>query len=74
MSTATTETATRSSTGSVNLVGSGVCVAYAPGTFTHDDQAKAVLLGEPADPADAILTAVDACPTAALRVVNHREV
>ena len=50
-------------------IGSGMCVVYAPGTFAHDEQAKAVVLDPAGDPIDAISTAVEACPTAALRLV-----
>jgi len=51
-------------------VGSGMCVVYAPATFTHDEQAKAVVLDPPGDPVEAIGTAVEACPTGALRLVS----
>jgi ferredoxin len=48
-------------------IGSGNCVVYAPGTFTQDDEAKAYLLDPTTDPLDAVRTAVEACPTRALR-------
>lgn len=50
-------------------IGSGMCVVYAPGTFAHDEQAKVVVLDPAGDPVDVISTAVEACPTAALRLV-----
>ncbi|ADP82435.1 ferredoxin [Pseudofrankia inefficax] len=48
-------------------IGSGLCLVYAPDFFTHDDDAKAVLVAEPtaADLAS-VRTAVEACPTSAL--------
>ncbi|HSA49308.1 MAG TPA: ferredoxin [Yinghuangia sp.] len=50
-------------------IGSGMCLIYAPGTFTHDDEAKAVLLDHAADPPDDVRTAVEGCPTGALALV-----
>ena len=38
----------------------------APGTFTHDDETKAVVVDAAADPIESIRTAVAACPTGAL--------
>ncbi|MDT3439104.1 MULTISPECIES: ferredoxin [unclassified Pseudofrankia] len=51
-------------------IGSGICVVYAPDFFTHDDEAKAMVVGE-ADGADqaAVRTAVEACPTSALALL-----
>jgi ferredoxin len=50
-------------------MGSGQCIVYAPGTFAHDGETKAVVLDSPTDPASAIEIAVEACPTGAIRVV-----
>jgi ferredoxin len=50
-------------------MGSGMCIVYAPGTFAHDEQTKAVVVDSAGDPIDAIRTAVQACPTSALRLV-----
>jgi ferredoxin len=50
-------------------MGSGMCIVYAPGTFEHDDETKAVVIDPPGDSLDAIRTAVEACPTGALRLV-----
>ena len=50
-------------------MGSGMCVVYAPGTFAHDDQAKAIVVDPAGDPIDVIRTAVEGCPTSALRLV-----
>ncbi len=49
-------------------MGSGVCLVYAPATFAHDSQNKAIILDPAGDPADAISTAVEACPMSALRL------
>jgi ferredoxin len=50
-------------------MGSGLCAMYASGTFEHDDQAKAIVVDPRGDPIDVIRTAVEACPTGALRLV-----
>jgi len=50
-------------------MGSGMCIVYAPGTFEHDEATKAVVIDPPGDPLDAIRTAIEACPTSALRLV-----
>ncbi|MFD4405215.1 ferredoxin [Nocardia sp. NPDC058499] len=47
-------------------LGCGVCAAYAPGSFTQDNEGLAVLRDPPADPVEQIRTAVDSCPTGAL--------
>lgn len=49
-------------------IGSGSCVLYAPGTFTQDETAMAVVLDDATDDIDTVHTAVDACPTRALRL------
>jgi ferredoxin len=54
-------------------MGSGLCVMYAPATFTHDDEAKATVVDPAGDPIDAIRTAVEACPMGALRLVLEGE-
>jgi len=51
-------------------MGSGMCIVYAPGTFEHDDETKAVVIDPAGDSLDAIRTAVEACPTGALRLVT----
>ena len=50
-------------------MGSGMCIVYAPNTFAHDDETKAVVIDPPGDPIEAVRTAVEACPTGALRLV-----
>ena len=52
-------------------MGSGVCLLYAPGTFTHDAEAKAVVLDQPTDDIDAVRTAVSGCPMAALHLTEQ---
>ena len=57
-------------------MGSGMCIVYAPATFAHDDETKAIVVDPTGDPIDAIRNAVQACPTSALRLVtddNERE-
>ncbi|MCX4831234.1 ferredoxin [Streptomyces sp. NBC_01016] len=50
-------------------LGTGICVVYAPATFAHDDEAKAVVIGPP-EPLDELRTAVEGCPTQALRLMS----
>ncbi|MDQ1430427.1 MAG: ferredoxin [Actinomycetota bacterium] len=52
-------------------MGSGMCIVYAPATFAHDEQTKAVVVDPAGDPLDGIRNAVQACPTSALRLVTH---
>ena len=52
-------------------MGSGMCIVYAPGTFAHDDETKAVVVDPAGDPIDAIRNAVQACPTSALRLLSQ---
>jgi ferredoxin len=49
-------------------MGSGLCVLYAPGTFEHDGETKAVVLDPTTDGLDAVRNAVSACPTAAITI------
>jgi ferredoxin len=51
-------------------MGSGMCIVYAPSTFAHDDETKAVVIDPEGDPIDAIRNAVQACPTSAIRLVD----
>lgn len=53
-------------------MGSGMCIMYAPGTFAHDGDTKAVVLDPAGDPLDNIRTAVEACPTGALTLVEEQ--
>ena len=51
-------------------IGAGMCLVYAPESFVHDEESKAVVLDPPGDPAGAVDTAVEGCPTGALRKVQ----
>ena len=51
-------------------LGSGMCMVYAPSTFAHDGQTKAVVTDPNGDPIDAIRNAVQACPTNALQLAD----
>jgi ferredoxin len=50
-------------------MGSGICMVYAPGSFVHDDETKAVFQQPQGDSLEAIRTAVEACPTGALTLI-----
>jgi ferredoxin len=52
-------------------LGTGLCVVYAPQTFAHDAETKAVLQEPPHDDADDVATAVEACPMGALTLRAH---
>lgn len=52
-------------------MGSGMCCTYAPRTFDIDDSARSVVKDAKGDPIDTIRTAVEACPTGALRLVER---
>ena len=52
-------------------IGSGQCTVYAGATFTQDAEAKVTLLDPVGDDLDAIRTAVEACPTRALTLVDE---
>jgi ferredoxin len=54
-------------------MGSGMCIVYAPGTFAHDAETKAIVVDPQGDPIDAIRNAVQACPTSAIRLENDAE-
>jgi ferredoxin len=49
-------------------MGSGMCIVYAPGTFAHDDETKAVVVDPQGDPIESIRNAVQACPTGAITI------
>lgn len=54
-------------------IGSGMCVTYAPGTFGQDQDAKVVVLDAVTDDAETIRSAVDACPTQAIRLTGSED-
>lgn len=47
-------------------MGSGMCIVYAPNTFAHDEESKAVVTEPVSDSIDTVSVAIDACPTGAL--------
>ena len=49
-------------------MGSGMCILYAPGTFAHDDQAKATVLEPSTDDPETVRIAQGACPVAAITI------
>jgi ferredoxin len=53
-------------------MGSGVCIAFAPATFAHDAETKAVVLDPAGDARADIEAAAVGCPTAAI-VLAHQE-
>jgi ferredoxin len=55
-------------------IGSGICMVYAPGTFGHDEETKAVVIDASGDDIENIRTAVEACPTGALTLSEQRGV
>jgi ferredoxin len=52
-------------------MGSGMCIMYAPATFVHDEDTKAVVIDPDGDPEESIRIAVEACPTGALRLIDN---
>jgi len=52
-------------------MGSGMCLVYAPGTFEHDEHTKAIVVDPAGDPIESIRTAVEACPTGALQLIEQ---
>lgn len=51
--------------------GSGVCIAFAPAAFAHDDETKAVVLDPPGDPVADTRAAAEGCPTGAIVLTDH---
>ena len=54
-------------------MGSGMCIVYAPGTFAHDDETKAVVVDPAGDPIESIRNAVCAigCPDGVPGASSH---
>jgi ferredoxin len=52
-------------------MGSGMCFVTAPNTFDIDEDAKSVVKDVDGDPLATIRTAIEACPTRALRLIEH---
>ena len=51
-------------------VGTGSCVAIAPGVFALDENRLAIVTDSAGEPLERILDAVDQCPVAAVRVIE----
>lgn len=51
-------------------MGTGLCTVYASATFAHDDDAKAIVADAGGNTDDEIQTAIEACPTGAIRLVS----
>lgn len=51
--------------------GSGVCIAFAPATFAHDAETKAVVVDPAGDPVADIRAAAEGCPTGAIVLVDR---
>ncbi len=51
-------------------MGSGLCVMYAPESFAHDDESKAVVIDASAARLEEIQIAIDACPTSAISLMT----
>jgi ferredoxin len=54
-------------------MGSGLCIVYAPATFAHDDETKAVVIDPAGDAVESLFTAIEARPTGALTVRTKAE-
>ncbi len=54
-------------------MGSGSCILYAPSTFAHDDETRAIVIDPMGDSVSDIRIAVEACPTGALSLVLKEE-
>jgi ferredoxin len=52
-------------------LGSGVCIVFAPATFGHDAETKAVVLDPAGDSLASIEAAVEGCPTGAIKLVDQ---
>jgi ferredoxin len=52
-------------------MGSGMCTLYASNTFAIDEETKSFVSNADGDSPESIRTAVEACPTGALRLVER---
>jgi ferredoxin len=52
-------------------MGSGMCCMYASHTFDVDEEAKSFVKDTQGDPVDMIRTAIEACPTGALTLIER---
>jgi ferredoxin len=51
-----------------------MCIMYAPATFAHDDETKAIVIDPAGDAIESIQIAVEACPTGALTLIQDEGV
>ena len=51
--------------------GSGVCIVFAPATFGHDDETKAIVLDPVGDPVGDLRAAAEGCPTGAIQLTDQ---
>ncbi len=51
--------------------GSGVCIAFAPASFAHDAETKAVVLDSAGDPVSDVRAAAEGCPTGAIVLIDE---
>ena len=49
-------------------IGAGQCVYYAPETFAHDEEARAIVMNQAGDDLETVRTAAAACPTSAITI------
>lgn len=54
-------------------MGSGMCVVYAGAYFDIDDESRAVFTKTPDASIDEVRTAVEACPTGALSLIEDAD-
>jgi ferredoxin len=52
-------------------MGSGVCIAFAPATFAHDTETKAVVVDSSGDREADVRAAAEGCPTGAIVLVEN---
>ena len=52
-------------------MGSGVCIAFAPSTFAHDAETKAIVVDPSGDTMADIEAAAEGCPTRAIMLANE---
>jgi ferredoxin len=55
-------------------MGTGVCIAFAPRTFAHDSETKAIVLDPAGDTKADIEAAAEGCPTGAIMLANEEGV
>lgn len=51
--------------------GSGICIVFAPATFGHDAETKAVVIDPHGDSIEDLVAAAEGCPTGAIVLVDQ---